>query len=251
MTAPWLIAGALLAALLRAPAAANPAPAAPGAQEPVTLDRVIAIINDDVLLESDVEEEMHLAVLQPYAISAGSSARQRAAERLINRTLILQAMREQQPPPPEPSAAEVRQRVDELRKQIPACARYHCETEEGWRRFLADNKYTEEEVEARWRERLRILQFIEARFRAGIRVPQAEIENYYHQTLVPQLQKENAQPPALDSIAPRIGEILLQQKVNALLQDWLKGLRQQGNVVILDPAYGQILSGDDDGGGTE
>ncbi len=42
--------------------------------------------------------------------------------------------------------------------------------------------------------------------------------------------------PTLDQVAPRIEEILLQQQVNVLFDDWLKNLRKQGDVEVLDPA---------------
>ena len=37
-------------------------------------------------------------------------------------------------------------------------------------------------------------------------------------------------------MAPRIEEILLQREVNALFADWLKDLRKQGDVEVLDPS---------------
>lgn len=214
----------------------------------VVLDQVIGVINGDVLLESDVQEEMRFAVLQPYSIPTGENSPLRAAQRLVNRTLILQQMNDPQQSIkiPEPSEKEVQQRIDELRKQIPACKRYHCETEEGWQDFLRTNGFTEAQVEARWRQRLRILRFTEARFRSGIRVTHVEIEAYYQKNLLPQFEKEKVTPPPLDSIAPRIEEILLQERVNALLQDWLKSLRDQGNVLILDPRYGESNPSDSD-----
>ena len=52
--------------------------------------------------------------------------------------------------------------------------------------------------------------------------------------------------PPLDSVSSRIEEILLQQHVNVLLQDWLKSLRDQGNVIILDPALGNSNPSPDD-----
>jgi hypothetical protein len=42
--------------------------------------------------------------------------------------------------------------------------------------------------------------------------------------------------PDLDKVAPRIQEILLQRQVNILFDDWLKNLRKQGEVEVLDPA---------------
>jgi len=40
----------------------------------------------------------------------------------------------------------------------------------------------------------------------------------------------------LDQVAPRIQEILLQQRVNLLFDEWLNNLRKQGEVEVLDPA---------------
>jgi hypothetical protein len=42
--------------------------------------------------------------------------------------------------------------------------------------------------------------------------------------------------PPLEEVAPRIQEILLQRQVNVLFDDWLKNLRKQGDVEVLDPA---------------
>jgi hypothetical protein len=37
-------------------------------------------------------------------------------------------------------------------------------------------------------------------------------------------------------VAPRIEEILLQQQVNTLFDDWLANLRKEGDVEVLDPS---------------
>lgn len=220
-------------------------------QQAIVLDHVIAIINGDVLLDSDVQEEIRFAALQPFSVPQGQNTRQRATERIISRTLILQQMKEQQQLAPV-TDAELKQNLDDLRRQIPACGRYHCSTQQGWDSFLHDNGLSEAEVEQRWRQRLEILRFIGVRFRAGIRIPKSDIQQYYEKTLVPAFNKENQKTPSVDSLTPRIEEILLQQHVNVLLQDWLKSLRDQGTVQILDSAYGKSTdANEDDNGGAE
>ena len=57
------------------------------------------------------------------------------------------------------------------------------------------------------------------------------------ETLLPQYAAGEAIPP-LDKVAPRIEEILLEQQVNVLFDDWLNNLRKQGDVEVLDPALG-------------
>jgi hypothetical protein len=82
---------------------------------------------------------------------------------------------------------------------------------------------------------MEMLAFIERRFRQGIRISQEETETYYRDSLLPQYAK-GEKVPALNDVAPRIEEILLQQQVSAMFTAWLENLRKQGDVEILDPA---------------
>jgi peptidyl-prolyl cis-trans isomerase SurA len=217
-----------------APAEAPAASAAPpSSSTPVILDRVAAVINDAVILESDVQEEMRFADLQG-ALESGESARQGALDRLIDRYLILQQIKATQARTIEPTPDEVKQQVDNLRRQIPQCAEEHCETDAGWHAFLTARGLTEQEVNDHWRERILILAFIQSRFGTGIRISQTEVEDYYQQNLAPEFARRKLQPPPLAKVSSRIEEILLQQRVNTFLQEWLQSLKQQGNVSILN-----------------
>jgi peptidyl-prolyl cis-trans isomerase SurA len=206
------------------------------AQKPVVLDHVVAVINGSVILESDVQEDMRLAVLQPFS-DPGRNTPQRALQRLIDRALILQQMRAAEELAP-PSLEAVQQRVNELRSLIPECMQDHCETDAGWQAFLKAKGLTQQEVDAHWKQRMMILAFIQSRFGSGVRITPAEIADYYHKTLIPQLQGKT--PPPLQTVSSRIEEILLQQRVSSLLLEWLQSLKSEGSVSILDPAYGQV-----------
>jgi hypothetical protein len=85
------------------------------------------------------------------------------------------------------------------------------------------------------RYRLEILRFIELRFRPGIHISPKDIETYYRGTLLPQYGPGEA-VPTLEKVSPRIEEILLQQQVTAMFDEWLTNLRKQGNVEVLDPS---------------
>ena len=125
----------------------------------VALDRLVAVVNGDVILESDVQEEIRLGAFQPFRDVAGNFSREQAIDRLIDRTLILQQAREQ---PEEPiSDQQVEEQLGTLRKDIPACKEYHCETEAGWQKFVADQGFTLTELDDLWRERMEVLRYIE------------------------------------------------------------------------------------------
>ncbi len=209
-----------------------------GQGKPVVLDHVVAVINGSVILQSDVDEEMAYAALQPFSIKAATNTPQAALQRLIDRALILQQMATSQTVV-SPSPEEVQKSITQLRGLIPDCARYQCVTDAGWQAFLAAKGLTEKEVEARWRQRLILLAFIQSRFGAGVRISPAEIADYYNKTLLPEY-KGKTTPPALAVVSSRISEILLQQRVSSLLLDWLQSLKSEGSVSILDPAYGQV-----------
>jgi peptidyl-prolyl cis-trans isomerase SurA len=209
-------------------AKANGGPAVAG----TVLDRLIAVVDGDVILESDVDEERRFEEIQPYRATADST-RARIIERLVDRTLILQQAALQ----PEDSvpSKDLDLQVATLRKDIPACKQYHCDTDAGWKKFLADHGFTEEEFRAQWLQRMQLLKFIEVRFRNGIRIKDEEIKAYYEETMLPEYAKQSVTPPPLATVSRRIEEVLLQQQVGALLEDWLKSLRAQGSVRIIMP----------------
>jgi hypothetical protein len=231
--APFL--GILLGSAFLAPAPLPLRAQAPPPSAPVVLDRVVAVVNRDVILLSDLDDEIRMSFLDQGGAGQGVLTRQRALEQLISRALIQQQIRREEAPALEPSQDEVNARLADIRRQLPACLRQDCASDAGWKAFLAPHGLKPERVDAYMRYRLEILRFIEQRFRQGIRISPQEIEAYYHDNLLPQYAPGEAVPP-LSQVSPRIEEILLQQQVSVLFDDWLKNLRKQGNVEVLDPA---------------
>jgi hypothetical protein len=203
------------------------------AQVRVPLDSVVAIVNGDLILESDLDAELRMMAFQPYREQTAAT-REQLIDRLIDRDLILQQM-ELQPEPPITDAA-VDAELSALRKSIPQCSAGQCDTDAGWESYVTDHGFALDELRDRWRVRMEVLRFIEQRFRMGIRIAQAEIDDYYNKTLVPGYAKQGMKAPLEASAADRIQEILLQQRVNSLLDDWLKTLRAQGSVRMMTPA---------------
>jgi hypothetical protein len=202
---------------------------------PVVLDRVVAVVNNQAILTSDVEDEIRLSVLDPGRGGLGVLTRARALDQLIGRALIQQQMHQEDTQAAEPSQEEVDARLIEIRKELPACVRENCASAAGWSAFLFTHALTPTLVETYLRHRVEILRFIEQRFRQGISISPPEIEAYYHNTLLPQYAKGET-IPTLELVSNRIQEILLQQRVNVLFDDWLSNLRKQGDIEVLDPA---------------
>lgn len=209
----------------------GPVSALPGAGQVVVLDRVVAVVNGDLILDSDVDEERRFEEIQPYRTTDENQSRELTVRRLIDRTLILQQA--EMEPETAVSDKELDAQLLTLRKDVPACKQYHCNTSEGWQKYVTDHGFSVEEFRERWRQRMELLRFIEVRFSNGIRISDDEIKAYYEKTMLPEYAKRHATPPKLETISPRIEEVLLQQQVGNLLRDWLTSLRAQGRVRIM------------------
>lgn len=198
------------------------------------LDSAVAVVNNQVILASDVDLEMRIYRLLPIG-KADDYTPAKALERLTTRALIEQQIVQEDPHGLEIPAKDLEDSLAELRQSLPPCRITDCRNSNVWSTYLATLGLTPARVEEYWRSRMAVLRFIEMRFRSGIQVSPEEIQSYYRETLVPKyLHREDA--PPLASLSNRIQEILLQQKVNVLLNDWLKSLQDQGQVEILDAA---------------
>jgi hypothetical protein len=206
-------------------------PQAPAAA-PQVLDRVVAVVNNQPVLWSDITNEIRFSVLDPNEVD-GTETPQRALQQVISRTLIEQQIGKEDASSALPGDDEVKARETEVRTELPACVRVNCATDAGWQAFLKKNGLTAAQVEDYLRLRLQILRFIEVRFRQGIRVSDEEKEAYYRDKLLPQYANASQAPP-LSAVAARIEEILLEEQVNVLFGNWLDNLRKQGDVEVLD-----------------
>lgn len=198
------------------------------------LDRVVALVNGQIVLDSDVNEEHRFEAIQPYPSSAGLPVtRDREIERLINRDLILQQARLQTDI--DITAAAVDKEIARLRETLPDCKGGACATDAGWEQYLRSRGFSVQEFHTRWAERMNVLTFIQERFGTGTLVTEGQVREFYQNTMLPQYKKAGTKPAPFTSVEPRIREILQQRQVSSLLRDWLQSLRAQGSIAVLHP----------------
>ena len=121
----------------------------------VLVDQVVAVVNGDLVLESDVDEDRRFQTFLPFTNPGDKFTRDGAIERLIDRTLILQQAKLQ--PDSAVTDAEVQTQLHMLRKEIPACKQYDCETDAGWTKFVNHEGFTVDELNERWKQRMQVL----------------------------------------------------------------------------------------------
>jgi len=192
------------------------------------VDRIVATVNRQPILLSDWEVEMRYeALLDQKPLPLSDAVARGALERLIDQELVRQQIRSYRLQ--EPTAIEVTARVSDLRKQL------NSDNDEAFRALLRRYGIDEAELRERVATQLLILRFIDVRLRPSVHVERRSIEDYYNDTLAPEIRKKGAQPAPLAEVSPQIEELLAQQRVEALTNEWLKDMRQQSQIHV-DPA---------------
>jgi hypothetical protein len=195
-----------------------------------TLDRVVARVDRHAIMRSDVEQEARFSRLvegQGGDVTVHDEIA--ALERLIDRDLIADQIVVFGAIPV--SKTEIEARISEMRKQIP-----NAESDSEWLRLLRENGLTPQDVENEVAQELRTLRFIDMRFRSEVRVGQRSLQTYYDTKFVPEMKAKGLAPLPLDQVQDQIETILREERVNALISDWLKTLRNQSRIKAFDPA---------------
>jgi len=163
------------------PAGAQSAPTAPAPADVesrgIVLDRVVAVINDEALTLSEVQEEGQpfiRKVLQDYIGSEREKrvieVEKRVLDDLIDRRLMLQvAKREGNIPSP----AEVKGAIEDLKKSN------NITTDDEFRALLRAEGLTVEQVQRSVTERMAIGRMMARQVRATIIVDEEELKRYY------------------------------------------------------------------------
>jgi hypothetical protein len=150
-------------------------------------------------------------------------------ERLIDRSLLDQQI--VNPAMLDPAPEELKAKIEEIRQGIPGGSK-----DESWKTILAGYGLTQEDVEEQVTSQVRILRFIDLRFRGLVRVDKEAIAAYYEDRFLPEVRKRNASEPKLAEVSDKIEQILAEQRIDELLNNWLKTLRAQAHIERMLPA---------------
>ncbi len=80
------------------------------------------------------------------------------------------------------------------------------------------------------RAEVEVMNFVEVRLRPNVHVQPEEVAAYYHNQLLPDLERTGGKVISFEDVEPRIRELLTQQHMDELLDAWLHNLRQQARI---------------------
>ncbi len=196
--------------------------------EAEVIDRIVAVVNGKLILQSDVEQEARLeAFLAGQRPSEYKPEDLRGiAERMIDRQLVHEQMRSVRDV--APTSQTVERRMKQLRENLGKPA----ESDAGWQKILDEAGISEADLRAHYADEIQTMRFLEARLRPQIQVDGAAVETYYREKLLPELQKNGGREVPLSEVSARIREILIEQKLDESLTQWLKSLREQSEIRV-------------------
>ncbi len=182
------------------------------------IDRIAISVGNQVITKAQIDEEARLtAFLNGGQLDVSAEERKKAADRLIEQTLVKRDMELSHYPIPAQSDAGPALKA--LKANYPSEAQY--------RQALEKYGITEEALKRRLWWQTALLRFIDYRFRPGILVPDADIRNYYDQEVVKWKQQGIQQIPGFEEARAKIGELLTDQRIDQALDKWLADTRKQ------------------------
>jgi hypothetical protein len=185
------------------------------------IDRIAVSVGKQVITESQIVEEIRVTALlnqQPVAIDP--EEKRKAAERLVEQTLMRRDMEFTHYPLPALSEA------DAALRDVRA-------TEEDLRKY----GITEDELRRHLWWQLTMLRFIDYRFLPGIKISDVEIRDYYAKKKAEWEQQGSTKIPTLDDSRADIEKILTGERVDQAVDRWLGDARTRLDIQYREEAF--------------
>jgi hypothetical protein len=189
------------------------------------IDGIVATVNRQPILRSDWDEAVRFeAFMQQKKLADLTEADHvLALQHLIDRQLLKAQMGDASYMQPKEDALQ--QDIDKVRVQVP-----HGKDDLAWEDLLGRYGLNEAQLKDHMRIEFQTMNFIEVRLRPSVHVQDEDVEAYYRNQLIPDLEKTGGTVVALPDVAPRIRELLTQQRMDEMLDAWLHNLRQQADI---------------------
>ncbi len=209
----------LLAAL--ALAAAAPAGAAAAAGEGRLVDRIVAVVDDDPILSSEIEQAIGVGLVEGAAGEDDAALRRRVLDGLIEQRLRFHEVDgfgfTSVP------VAQIEAHYGEIRARFA--------DEAAWRARLEELGLTEAALRQLVARQLTVLTYVEERLGARVLVGLDDIRAYYQTTLADQMAAQKQPLPPIETVRESIRALLKEQRLNDEIARWTEELRRNADVV--------------------
>jgi hypothetical protein len=195
----------------------------------VVIDRIAVIVDKHAIKTSDIDRDVRVTeFLNRDPLNLGVDVKRKAAERLIEQTIIREEMEKGRY-----SQSNVIE-VDGMMKRIlderfgGSTARLAQE--------LARYGLTESQLKMQLQWQLDVLKFIDQRFRPGVLVTDEEVKDYYNQHKA-ELERQFPQAKTYEAMEPKVRASLEGERLDRNFDQWLAEARKRDRILYRQEAF--------------
>ena len=177
------------------------------------VDRIVARVDNDIILLSDVQE------LQRYQelVDGKSESESAILDRLIDQWIVHSEAELSQFP--QPQETEIDRGVSRVEKSFASPEEYEARKKQ--------SGLSNADVRKMVASQLYLSDYLDSRFRSSAQIDEKAIEDFYQNKVVPTAKKRGQAPPTLDAARDIIQEALVQSDINEQADRWLKESRER------------------------
>lgn len=184
-----------------------------------TLDRIVAVVNDEVIVLTDLKIVEAFGLYEPEEIDQEQDAHFRILQRLIDQKLVIQFTSETISVPGE----ELETGLQKIIKAVD-----NDQFAERLEQFDMDLKDLEEYLY----EKMLCQKILSQKFSQAATVSLKEIEEYYQQQYVPSQKAEGLEPQPMLGILDEIESAIKRNKMEKQIEEWIRNLRKESDIQI-------------------
>lgn len=180
------------------------------------IDRIVARVENDIILLSDVRAVRNYQQL----VEEKSESDAQILDRLVDQWIVRNEADTARFP--HPSDAEVTHGVEHLQGTFATAEEFESRKKHAG---LSDP-----EIRKMIEAQLYLSNYLDSRFRPSVQVDPKDIEDFYQKAVLTRAKARNQTPPALDAARDYIQEALVQRGINEQADRWLKESRARLHV---------------------
>ena len=185
--------------------------AGPATSAQQIVDRVAARVDEEIVLQSDVEQLARYQLL----VDGKAESDSQILDRLIDQWIVKKEAEASRFP--AASDADVERGMQRLLRSFAKKEDFDAQrakvglSDEDVRQIVAAQAY--------------LSNYLDSRFRPTVQVEEKAIQDFYDKAVVPRAKARGQEPPTFDAARDVIQEVLIQQGINEQADKWLKESR--------------------------
>lgn len=180
------------------------------------IDRIVARVENDVVLLSDMRELSHYQMF----VDGKTESDAQLLERLIDQWIVRNEANVSRIA--QPSDEDVERSLTRLKRSFSSPEEF-----EGRRKLSG---LSEADVRRMMKSQLYLTNYLDTRFRPSIQIADKAIEEFYETRVIPRAKERGQTPPTLDAAHDFIQEALVLRAINEQAEKWLKESRTRVHV---------------------